>query len=249
MLDKARIGHSFGLAAPAYDAHATMQRQAAQRLADLTVVRWPQLSRIFEIGCGTGNLTAHLAQAYPQADICATDLTPQMLQACQQRLGSRVGYAVVDGESASCQGFDLVASSLTFQWFEDPVRTLRKLWRQGPRLAVATLLEGTFAEWKAAHAQLGLDDGVLTFVTEARWQDLCQHMDAPCTVETIQEFYPDAMTFVRAVKAIGAGTPRVGHRPAPLGKVLRQFPHGITVTYKVAYLLADPEPARPICPP
>ncbi len=239
-MDKQRISHSFAAAARAYDQHAVVQRQAAQHLAQRIVARWPHVSSIFEIGCGTGNLTARLALAYPQADILATDLAPAMVQACQQHLGDLVRYAQLDGEQADASGFDLAVSSLAFQWFDDPSAAIRRLWEQGPRLAIATLLDGTFAEWKAAHAQLGLQDGVLPFMTEAHLQSLCDEIGASYDVETLHESYPQAMDFVRAIKGIGAGTPRDGHRPAPLSKVLRAFPDGITVSYRVAYVLADP---------
>lgn len=239
-MDKQRVGHSFDGAALTYDALAVVQRQAAQHLAHAMASRWPQLGRIHEIGCGTGNLTALLAQAYPHADLWATDLAEGMLHACEQRLGARARYALQDGETADVEGFDLVASSLAFQWFDDQATAIRRLHAQGPRLAVATLIEGTFAEWKTAHAQLGLQDGVLPFMSEAALRALCQDIGADLHIETLQESYAQAMDFVRAIKGIGAGTPRPGHRPAPLGKVLRAFPNGITVSYRVAYVLADP---------
>ncbi|MDE2076978.1 MAG: methyltransferase domain-containing protein [Burkholderiales bacterium] len=237
-MDKHRVEQSFDDAASAYDRHAVIQRVAARHLADRIQTRWPHLNRIVEIGCGTGNLTQWLAPAYPVADYLATDLAPGMLEACARRMGSRLRYAQVDGEQAECTGHDLVASSLAFQWFDDPVGAIRRLHAQHVRLGIATLVEGTFVEWKAAHARLGLDDGVLPFSSEADFQKLAQDLGATVDFETIQEPYPQAMDFVRAIKAIGAGTPRPGHRPAPLGKVLRQFPEGITVSYRVAYLLA-----------
>lgn len=240
MMDKTRISDSFAHAASAYDAHAHIQRRVALNLSERITVRWPRhIQRIFEIGCGTGNLTALLAHAFPQASITATDLAPAMLRACQQRIGLRASYAQLDGETASCEGFDLITSSLAFQWFDDQSQCIERLARQGPRLAVATLLDGTFAEWKAAHARLGLQDGVLPFMTEAQLQAVCQTSGLHYEVETLQEVHPRAMDFVRALKGIGAGTPRTGHQPAPLGKVLRQFPDGITISYQVAYILSD----------
>lgn len=236
-MNKHRIEQSFDEAATAYDRHAVIQRVAARHLAERIQARWPHLNRIVEIGCGTGNLTQWLAQSYPVADYLATDLAPSMLEACARRMGSRLRYAQVDGEQAECAGHDLVASSLAFQWFDDPLGAIRRLHAQGVRLGIATLAEGTFAEWKAAHAQLDLDDGVLPFPSEAAFQELALDLGATVEFETIQESYPQAMAFVRALKGIGAGTPRPGHRPAPLGKVLRRFPDGITVSYRVAYIL------------
>jgi malonyl-CoA O-methyltransferase len=112
-----------------------------------------------------------------------------------------------------------------------------------PRLAVATLLDGTFAEWKAAHTSVGVNDGVRTFMTEGALRALCAQMGTcskvTIVVETVHEHYPDVLQFVRSLKAIGAGTARPGHRPAPLRRVLRAFPQGIHASYRVAYVLAE----------
>lgn len=248
MTDKQRIAATFASAAPAYDAHAVVQRLAAQHLAQLVRAQWPHAQRVVDIGCGTGNLTEHLARAYPQADILATDMAPAMVQACRQRMaalgagmgtGTGVRFAVLDGEHMDCSAADLVASSLVFQWFSDQAGALARLAAQVPRLAVATLLDGTFGEWKAAHAALGVDDGVRAFMSEAALRALCVQLGARLEVATVQEHYPDVLQFVRALKAIGAGTARPGHSPAPLRRVLRAFPHGITARYRVAYVLAE----------
>lgn len=267
MSDKQRIARTFAAAASDYDAHAVVQRHAAQQLALRAQAQWPQLpaaARMLEIGCGTGNLSTLLLQTYPHAELLATDLAPTMVEACRQRLGAdapqvtealqpfpplqpmqatpptpRVRFAVADGEHIDAHAADLVASSLVFQWFADPAAALRRLALQTPRLAVATLLDGTFAEWRAAHTAAGVDDGVRSFMTEETLRALCAQLGASVVVETVHEYHPDVLQFVRALKAIGAGTARPGHRPAPLQRVLRAFPHGIAVSYRVAYVLAE----------
>lgn len=251
MSDKQRIAATFAAAAQDYDAHAVVQRHAAQQLALRAQAQWPSLSpspspqQVVEIGCGTGNLTEALWHAYPRANLLATDMASAMVQACRQRMAAlangaeRVRFAVADGEHLDCSAADLVASSLVFQWFTDQSAALVRLAAQVPRLAVATLLDGTFGEWKAAHATLGVDDGVREFITEAALRAVCAQIGAHCAVETVHEHYPDVLQFVRSLKAIGAGTARPGHRPAPLHRVLRAFPQGIRASYRVAYVLAE----------
>ncbi len=265
MSDKQRIAATFAAAAPNYDTHAVVQRHAAQQLAERAKAQWPLLQppsqaptpapQVLEIGCGTGNLTEPLWHAYPHAELLVTDVAPPMVQACSQRMAAleqacgpghragRVRFAVLDGEHLDCSTADLVASSLVFQWFADQGAALARLAAQVPRLAVATLLDGTFAEWKDAHAQMGVVDGVRAFMTEDVLRTLGAQMGARCeveiVVETVHAHYPDVLQFVRALKAIGAGTARPGHHPAPLHRVLRAFPHGINASYRVAYVLAE----------
>ncbi|WP_244300708.1 hypothetical protein [Achromobacter aegrifaciens] len=65
----AGIGARFGAAAPAYENHASVQRQAAARLAgDIALLPLPSRPRILEIGCGTGLLTQALARRIGPAD-------------------------------------------------------------------------------------------------------------------------------------------------------------------------------------
>lgn len=92
MSDKQRIARTFASAASDYDAHAVVQRHAAQQLALRAQAQWPRLpaaARMLEIGCGTGNLSTLLLQTYPAAELLATDLAPAMVEACRQRLFAR----------------------------------------------------------------------------------------------------------------------------------------------------------------
>src|SRR3954470_11659657 len=43
--------------------------------------------RILDLGCGTGELASRLAAAFPQAQLTLFDLTPDMIERCQVRLG------------------------------------------------------------------------------------------------------------------------------------------------------------------
>ena len=70
-------------------------------------------------------------------------------------------YAALDGEhpDALPGGYDLICSSLAVQWFGDlnaGLGRLAALLAPGGHLAIATLAEDTFAEWRAAHARAGL---------------------------------------------------------------------------------------------
>lgn len=239
-MQKELIRLSFTHAASQYDCFDRVQRRVATQLATRMVARWPSLSKILEIGCGTGNLTEQLAQAYPRAQLVASDLSADMLEACEHRVGARARYQHLDGETAAVEGFELIASSLAFQWFADQPRAIKGLAQTGTRLAIATLVEGTFAEWKEAHARLGLEDGLLSFMPRPLLCELSAQLGAHCVIETIADPHRDGLSFVRTLKGLGAATPRVGHQPVSLRRVLHQFREGLVANYCVAYLLIGP---------
>ncbi|MDH4321813.1 MAG: methyltransferase domain-containing protein, partial [Desulfobulbaceae bacterium] len=127
---KATIRHRFSRAAATYDAHADVQKEVAQGLAARLPASPP--ARILEIGCGSGNYTALLAERFPDAEILALDFAPGMIEAARQRLGdsSRLQLLCRDGEeylTSGTQSFDLITSNATLQWFDDPLAALAQM--------------------------------------------------------------------------------------------------------------------------
>jgi len=237
---KERIAAAFSAHAAEYDRVASVQRQAAAHLAARLGAVAPR--RILEIGCGTGLLSAHLAVLYPRAELVLTDIAPAMLARAQARLGARASYRLMDGEhpDPALGAFDLIASSLAMQWFADlqaGIGRLAGLLAPGGVLAFATLGAASFAEWRQAHAALGLTPGLHDYPAAARFPWPVGQAGA-LEVEMLQDHYPDGLAFLRALKGLGAGQPVPGHKPlspAQLRRVLARFGAGCTASYQVLY--------------
>jgi malonyl-CoA O-methyltransferase len=243
MSDKARIAAAFTRQAEAYDSVATIQREVAQRLARRIARRLPAPpARILEIGCGTGLLSAELAALFPQAELLLTDISPAMLARARARLGHRAEYCVVDGEhpKGMAGGFDLIASSLAMQWFGDlsaALARLSQLLAPGGHLHFATLGAESFAEWRAAHAALGLACGLHAYPTAAAfpWPP---GVGGTIEEEWLRESHASGQAFARALKILGASEPSSGHRPLPIGtfsKLLDSLKNKFCVTYHILY--------------
>lgn len=71
---------------------------AARRLFDLLKSRLAGKAprRILEVGCGTGFLTQMLHEAWPEAELIATDIAPKMLERARNRVGKRVQFCEMD---------------------------------------------------------------------------------------------------------------------------------------------------------
>jgi trans-aconitate 2-methyltransferase len=84
----------------------------------------PAPRRVVDLGCGSGALTALLAQRWPEATVEGIDSSPEMIAAATPaaRLTFRVGD-VADWDAA---GADVVVSNATLQW----VPTHRELVRR-----------------------------------------------------------------------------------------------------------------------
>lgn len=248
-----------------YDRHAVVQRRVAEDLADaiaalpLSRQRGDRL-RLLEIGCGTGFLTAALARRGLGGDWLVTDIAPAMLERCHARMAgqshaARLTFQTLDGQAPALPDdarFDLVCSSLAFQWFDQPATAADRLARHlapGGVLAFTTLLAGTFAEWTEAHRALGLRSGVRPYPPAEVFGP------ATLAVADYRERHRDARVFLRALKAIGAGTPAPAHQPlapAALRAVMARFEaQGCWSTYRVGRVVRRaaatrlaPSPAR-----
>lgn len=240
---KERIAKAFSASAGGYDAAADVQWLVAQRLAARIEDRpFPRKPRILEIGCGTGFLSARLAEAFPQGELVLTDIAGSMLDRCRARVGDGPVYHVMDGETPQgVEGrFDLICSSLAVQWFVDlkgGIERLSALLAPGGRMMLATLGRKTFAEWRGVHDALGFDCGTPVYPGPESfpWPDGYDHvMDD----EVIMQPYGDGAEFVRSLKALGAGEPSPGHHPLSPGalrKVLAHLSNGFDASYHILY--------------
>jgi malonyl-CoA O-methyltransferase len=244
------VADSFGRAAH-YDAHAAVQRLVAERLADrIAALPLPPSPRILEIGCGTGFLGMALDARLPDARWLMTDVSPGMLARARQRFADRDGvdFAVMDGEAPDVAGpFDLICSSLAFQWFADlpgAIARLRGRLAAHGFLAFTTLAEDSFFEWRRAHGDLPA--GTRDYPSAAALAEI----GLDVAVETIPMAHDDARDFLRAVKGIGAGVPRLGHRPLSpreLREVMGRFEaKGSVASYAVATCIAPATPVESI---
>ena len=240
---KDRIAKAFSDHAGVYDASADVQWTVANRLADrIEQTKLPSFCRVLEIGCGTGFLSMRLQQAFPQGQLLVTDIVPSMLDRTRLRLGEAASYQVMDGERPSGVGgpFDLIASSMTFQWFVDlpgGLARLASLLAPGGHLMFATLGQQTFAEWRAAHSALGLECGTPVYPTMAEFPNVPGFANA-LQEELIAQPYRDGHDFVRSLKALGASEPAPGHRPLPPGafrRLLTSLSTEFSATYHMLY--------------
>jgi arsenite methyltransferase len=118
----------------------------------------PEL-RVLDVGCGTGFPTLELAQRLgPAASVIGID--PWAAAVVRARRKAKIwevnNVTFINGDATTMpfpdSSFDLIVSNLGLNNFEDPVTALaecRRVARPGSRLALATNLQGTMAEFYA----------------------------------------------------------------------------------------------------
>lgn len=253
---RSRVAHAFGRAR-AYDEAADVQRGVADMLArQIARKHEAPVDSILEIGAGTGFLTQALARALHAAPErwIVSDIAPAMVERAREHGPRHADYRAIDGEAIdpAIGRFDLICSSLAFQWFADLPRALgamQAMLNPGGVLAFATMAHGSFAEWHAAHRAEGLESGTPAYPdAKALHAMVAPGIEADIEIVEVPHGEADAMAFLRGLKTIGAGTPRAGHAPLDTGalrRVMAWFDAGERiVTYRIAFCLLRRPPLR-----
>jgi malonyl-CoA O-methyltransferase len=240
----ARAAERFDAAAFTYATATPIQRIIADRLAArIAAVGIAPNAAVAEFGCGLGYLTEPLLTRLEPRSWLATDIAPAMLAALDGRLRhTALRTARIDAADPRLEpGFDLVCSSMTLQWLEGPAKAVsrwRALVNPGGVLAVATLIEGSFAEWRAALAKVGAPTPGPIFPT---LDALNTWFGADATVEVVRliDAHASGLAFARAARAAGvdAGSDRPLNA-ATMRRALTEFEAGgASVTYVAALVI------------
>lgn len=230
---KEKIANSFGRHASSYNENAVLQEKIAAHLANLLPA---SAQNILEIGCGTGFLTRHLFQKYPEANFTITDIAPEMLAICKAKspTAKNVRYEIMDGENPAIEkSYDLIVTSMTAQWFLDPHKTmskLQKLLTPEGSLYFAAMGHHSFPEWHNVSRETNIPNG---FLKPLEWPGIMDEVYMP-------EQYSGGLSFLSHVKSIGAGQPMPGHKPLSPGqlrKLVRAVDarHHGQVTWHIVY--------------
>lgn len=243
---KQQIADAFGRAARSYDDAAAPQRRAATLVAELARrQRLPERPRLLEVGCGTGLLTRQIRDHWPDAELVVSDLSPAMVGHAAKGAMIAGTFLSMDGEAPPFDGpwFDLILSSLAFQWFDDlpaAIARLTGLLRPGGSLFFSTMGADSFAEWRAAHDVAGESAGTPDYPDLAALRAiLAGYPDAFAFDEHWRHDFGGAKGFLAHLKGIGATVPASSHAAltaAQLRSVMRAFDEaGGQMTYHILF--------------
>jgi len=190
-----KIAKRFGAKHQAYDKHANVQQHVALQLINFLPEK--KNPKILEIGCGTGFLTKALFKKYPTGSFHITDLSQDMLTHCQlYNKHDNARFFTMDAQNPQCDNdYDFIVSSMTFQWLEYPVETLRNLSQKGD-VYFSTIGQKNFKEWKKTLKKNDLKDRTLPSI---EYPNVLQE-------EIIKKDYQNGLNFLQALKRTGAST-------------------------------------------
>lgn len=225
---------AFDRRAAVYDEHATVQREAAEWLAEWLPEKIDGAA--LELGAGTGLFTRHLTAR--AADLTATDSAPSMVQTGASALPA-VKWSVADASTPPQDDtYRWIFSASLVQWLTAPASTFRA-WHQvaapDARLLGGWFIRGTLADFYArcpdAAPFIWRDAGEwLVLLREAGWQPVRHE------IRTLARRHADAAAMLRVMHDIGTVIPR-RFGVAKLRRTLRDYDNlhrrqeGVTSTF------------------
>lgn len=127
-LDKKLVSGRFARSLGTYDENAIVQRDMAAELVNaLKDCAGVNFTRIFEVGCGTGILTRHIAKELNYEKLIVNDLVPEYMVPIMEMVTCDFMVGDVETLPGMPRELDLIISNATFQWMENMERVLRRL--------------------------------------------------------------------------------------------------------------------------
>jgi malonyl-CoA O-methyltransferase len=254
-LDRAQLRASFERASGSYESAARLQVSvAAELLARLDDFHFaPRV--VLDLGCGTGRVTRELKRRYPRARVIALDIAPGMLREARRHQLLWRRFERVCGDALRLplkdSSVELVFSSLMLQWCEPLERAfaeVRRVLKSSGFFVFSIFGPDTLKELRSAWAQTDAYTHVNHFPDVHVVGDALTRaglVEPVLDVDRIELGYPDVLSLMRDLKAIGAhnvtaGRPRALAGRSRLARVQHAYEscrggQGLPATYEVIY--------------
>jgi trans-aconitate 2-methyltransferase len=97
--------------------YAVFSYERSRPFFDLTgQVGAEQPGQVVDLGCGSGELTATLAQRWPGATVRGLDASAEMIERAAPVAGGRLSFDLADAADFDASGVDVLVSNALLQW-------------------------------------------------------------------------------------------------------------------------------------
>ncbi len=209
--DKKLVGRQFSRGFRTYNASASVQKHICEvMISRLSTYLPPTINKVFEIGCGTGFLTAELLKTIRPKQYLTNDLIQNSKYELKNifDIHEYQNWSFIEGD-AECIDFpkevDLIISSSTIQWFNSfenfVIRAYNAL-TKGGLMAISTFGPENYNELKSISGA-GLD----YMSMRSHQQIISKYFNIMYADEERQHLWFDtSVDVLRHIKTIGANS-------------------------------------------
>lgn len=225
MIDKDEIARRFGQSAVSYDSSAIAQRRAVDMLVEHLAPCIKSGASVFEVGCGTGILTASVIRTFKPHIYIANDISGDML--AQLRLSASDNMlSTLQGDAEAIEWpsqQNVVVSASAVQWFDSPLSFVGKSAlsiADGGVVGLATYGPETFCELQ----QLGVSG--LHYPRIDEWKDEIASNGLrllSSEVETVKLHYKSALAMMQDLQRAGVTASEQKMSASQMRNLLRNY--------------------------
>jgi malonyl-CoA O-methyltransferase len=209
IFDKSIIKSNFNRFAQNYSQKADLQKQVANNLFSLAKEEFAKSSSIIDLGCGSGFILNNLKinTELQGKDIFQLDIALNML-----RSNDNAGFNIngdIEMLPFLSNSFDLILSSLAFQWIGDlsgALSKIRNILKPNSPLIFSVFLDGTLMELLESKKITDVDLCINDFIRYNELENALSSNFSNYTIST-QDFslqYEDIYVLLRSIKDVGA---------------------------------------------
>jgi trans-aconitate 2-methyltransferase len=228
--------------AETYDAVSDPQFEWGMEVLERLQLRGDEVA--VDAGCGSGRVTAELAERLPRGRVIAVDGSGAMVEKARERIGDGADYLVADLVELELEKpVDLVFSTATLHWIQDHDRLFRRLraaLKPGGRLVAQCGGKGNVARHTQAIAAVAVDPEYAPHLTQAKgiWNFASPEETEP---RLLAAGFSDARCWLQP-KPVQPAQPLEFISTVTLGPILDQLPEGKRRPFAEAVLEQEEEP-------
>jgi malonyl-CoA O-methyltransferase len=247
-----------------YERHAALEQEVGKRLLERIDHRRCEPRRILDLGCGTGDASRQLKQAFRKARVVGLDLSPRMLARQQGKSSLIRPLGAVCGDIGRLpfrdQAFDLVFSNMAAYWLPDPAvlfEEVRRVLQPEGLLLFSTLGPGSLSRLQRIADDAGTEACLPSFPDILVLGDAlfaAGFREPVMDVDNIALEYPSLAAMTEELEATGlamllddwnllkSAAKRPDHAKAPAGSA--RYPLDFEIVYGTAFGPPESQPRK-----
>lgn len=239
------VSFSFGKAANTYDNAAIYHQEIARHLTQMIYdslgsgnISEPK--NVLDVGAGTGVLSEEFLKVFKSTSMTLNDISNEMLMVAKrkfQRNDSHFTFLNDNAEKIDLTKYDMLISSMSFQWFSDVNLFIEKTLRYCKNIAFSIPISGTFHGWYELLDSLQLEVPIIKYKSMDEMLSLCNSLDLSYKKIDEKEYvmnFCSAKDFMKYLKSIGANVSGCKNDLDSL-KSLMNIKDPLRVSYKVFF--------------
>lgn len=239
-LIKKKIKYKFDKACASYDSVANVQKKCAANLIDklLKYFYRDNISKILDVGTGTGYIPELLIKNYPNSLYDLNDISSNMLVCAKEKLSAPCNVILGDMEDVDFGSYDLITANFALQWALNLNKMLIKLYKKSNIFAFSCILSGTFIEWVNKFENLHLSFPINKYPEGYQLENFLLSLNPKKYFFETKEYpitFNNSLDFIKYLKKLGASAIDDSISLSELKNIIKINDQPFSVSYRVFF--------------